>query len=155
MKKLSRIILVEAINLRKKTVLKLEPLFSGGLLLRKLSYELEFSKYLSCRSTMPESEVSLLTPFLTMDIVFLSKLLENIIARCSIMMSEVVGLKISAKIDPELAMVRIDRKLFQTILIDATMLAIRNIKDSIRYNPRKQGFFCYFFHSVVEYYYYL
>lgn len=123
--------------------MKLEPMFSGGLLLRKLFNELEFSRNLSVRTKKNGD-----SPLLTMDIVFLSKIVENVISRCSIM-SDVMGIKISAKINPELALVRIDRKLFQTILIDAILLAIRNIKNSIRDDPSKQGMCSYLFLNSI------
>jgi len=133
LRKLSKVVVTNKILLRSETMKKMNSYFAGRSLLRKLLAELDMHKCLSDGSIKDFS-----VAFHPSDIVHLADFIESIIARCT-MMTDQPELKICAKVDPELAVIRINKKLFETILLDAVMLSILAIKESIKADYRRQG----------------
>ena len=133
LRKLSQVVVANKIPLRTETMTKLDSYFAGRSLLRKLLAELDLHKSLSDGSAKDLS-----VAFHPTEIVSMTDFVESLIARCA-MMADLAELKIYAKVDPELAVVRINKKLFETILLDAVILSIRAIKVSIEADYRRQG----------------
>lgn len=119
-------VIATSLKLRMETMSKADPLLAGGHLLRSLLRELDFSKALplwkegTVTSLHQPNHVALLTGTI-----------RRIISRC-VILSEIPDLKISAKVHPELAIIRLDTTLFETLLVDAIMVAIRNIRECTR-----------------------